>query len=210
MRRNQVREYPFPRHPHFGKCGWCKWCGTKIPDVIDGKRSTQRLWHPACWDEFQLHSRASIQFDFVANRDGERCAWPGCGDTPMKWLRGEAMATVVGSWASDSDWAKELWTADELGPCPPSYDFVRGMVINRDGWMLRGGQCSIERVSALELDHRVPLWSVVALPPEERRWYFGPGNLWLLCPRHHKEKTRREAAQRAAEKRIAKAQLGLI
>lgn len=48
-----------------------------------------------------------------------------------------------------------------------------------------------------EVDHRAPLWSIAHLPDEERRWYFGPGNLWLLCPAHHKAKTADEAALRA-------------
>jgi 5-methylcytosine-specific restriction endonuclease McrA len=61
----------------------------------------------------------------------------------------------------------------------------------------------IERVCALEVDHKVPLWSVAHLPPDERRPFFGPGNIWLLCPRCHKDKSRREAAERAAMKRAA-------
>lgn len=51
---------------------------------------------------------------------------------------------------------------------------------------------------ALEVDHVVPLWKVAHLPDDERRVYFGPDNLWLLCHEHHKEKSRWEAADRAA------------
>lgn len=68
----------------------------------------------------------------------------------------------------------------------------------------------IERKCALELDHRVPLWSVADLPAEERRAFFGPTNLWLLCPSHHLQKSVRETTERAAQKRFAKAQLTLI
>ena len=69
-----------------------------------------------------------------------------------------------------------------------------------------GAQQSIERVCALEVDHKVPLWQVADLPPDERRWYFGPENLWLLCPACHKAKTKREAAERAAQRRFTDAQ----
>jgi 5-methylcytosine-specific restriction endonuclease McrA len=53
------------------------------------------------------------------------------------------------------------------------------------------------RICALEVDHKIPLWSIAHLPDEERRRFFGPENLWLLCPRDHKAKSKREAAERA-------------
>ena len=49
----------------------------------------------------------------------------------------------------------------------------------------------------LELDHRVPLWSVAHLPDQERAQYFALSNLWLLCRACHKAKTAREARERA-------------
>lgn len=49
----------------------------------------------------------------------------------------------------------------------------------------------------LEVDHCVELWEVADLPDDERREYFGPENLWLLCQRHHKAKTAEAAARRA-------------
>lgn len=55
----------------------------------------------------------------------------------------------------------------------------------------------VERRTALELDHRYPLWAVQHLDPDRRRPFYGPRNLWLLCPTHHKAKTAREAAIRA-------------
>ena len=51
----------------------------------------------------------------------------------------------------------------------------------------------IERVSALEVDHVVPLWKVALMPRELRRPYFGPDFLQLLCDRCHKIKTKAEA-----------------
>lgn len=58
----------------------------------------------------------------------------------------------------------------------------------------------------LEVDHVIPLWKVALISDltlEQRRWYFGPGNLQLLCGPCHKAKCRAEAAERAALKRAA-------
>lgn len=65
-----------------------------------------------------------------------------------------------------------------------------------------GGGCAAEGCEAEgeEVDHVTPLWRVRHLAPAERRPYFGPTNLQLLCYRHHKEKTAREAGERAQEK----------
>lgn len=68
----------------------------------------------------------------------------------------------------------------------------------RPGIDAEGHYCEIERVTALELEHREPLWKVRHLPAPDRVWYFGPGNLQLLAPDPcHKIKTSREAAARA-------------
>lgn len=122
---------------------FCKWCDRAIPVLIDGKKSTQRMWHPDCAHEFNLHTRPDQQFMHLVRRDGRVCQT--CRQNPIDYI--------------------------------------------------------------LEVDHRVPLWSVAHLPDEERRWYFGPGNLWLLCTRCHALKTRREAGERAAERSFTKAQM---
>jgi 5-methylcytosine-specific restriction endonuclease McrA len=58
-----------------------------------------------------------------------------------------------------------------------------------------------------EVDHKIPLWSVdQSLPIDQLRWFYGPENQWRLCGPHHKIKTAREAAQRAAERRAEAAQ----
>ena len=69
----------------------------------------------------------------------------------------------------------------------------------RDGEGCAWPDC--DSTDSLEVDHRVPLWSARDLPDDERRWYYGPGNLWLLCGHHHKKKTKDEAAQRALQRR---------
>lgn len=55
----------------------------------------------------------------------------------------------------------------------------------------------VERVTALQVDHEVPLWAVAHLPDDERRPFFGPKNLRLRCDPCHKLKTAREAGERA-------------
>lgn len=54
----------------------------------------------------------------------------------------------------------------------------------------------------LEVDHILPLWMSLGLPDDERRAFFGPDNLWLLCKKHHAWKTAREAAERAALRKV--------
>lgn len=61
----------------------------------------------------------------------------------------------------------------------------------------------------LELDHRIPLWKVRELPEHERRPFYGPENIWLLCAPHHTAKTSREAGERARERAVSRSQLNL-
>lgn len=75
-------------------------------------------------------------------------------------------------------------------------------------WFLKrrdGQRCAIDGCNGggcgLEVDHRIPLWLVAHLPDDLRRRFYGPDNLWLLCSRHHAEKTAAEAAIRAAIRR---------
>lgn len=67
-------------------------------------------------------------------------------------------------------------------------------------WMGVGNR--IQWSEILEVDHIIPLWSGDEWPdPAERRALFGPDNLWLLCRRHHRWKSAKEAADRAAGKK---------
>lgn len=184
-----------PVWPNSGQYGWCKWCGERIPVVIDGKRSTQRMWHPNCWRECCLHTRMPEQYDHVVARDGERCAI--CSEKPMRW------------------WSNRIDVVTHVGPSMPwkgprvGNDYIDALLqFRRDHWG-RVVWWEIERKCALELDHRVPLWSVADLPDESRRPYFYVSNLWLLCPKHHQMKSAREATQRAAEKALIRDQLAL-
>ena len=69
----------------------------------------------------------------------------------------------------------------------------------------RGRYVRVKRVTALELDHTVPLWSVSHLRPDQRRPFHGPDNLRLLCPSCHLAKTSAEAALRPDRKRSYRA-----
>lgn len=207
-KRYGVRFFPEPEWMKHPKPMICRWCGKRIPLVIDGKKSTQRFYHPECKREYYLHTQLREQFDFLIERDGERCAMVGCGATPVKWNPGPVFTMTAdsirkGFRANEPDmieWAAQLWEAADK----PWQERTE------EEAQIGAQQSLCYRSRALEVDHRIPLWEVAHLPDDERRWYFGPGNLWLLCPPCHKAKTRREAARRAFEKRMAIAQLGLF
>jgi 5-methylcytosine-specific restriction endonuclease McrA len=201
-----VRQFPMPVWPCSGKYGWCKWCGDAIPVVIDGKKSTQRMWHPACLREYELHTRANVQLDFLVERDGRRCACcPEGTPVPRKWLHDQyghrEFQDTRRFYTPKPEDLAQLWPTD-----PVKGKRWHEMTPEERGY---GEHFRVWLVDALEVDHRVPLWEVTDLPDQERRWYFGPGNLWLLCPRHHREKTAREAARRAHLRRLERAQFRL-
>lgn len=197
--RRGVRGFPEPETMRRGIVGVCKWgCGVPV-------EKPAIYWHKACFEEYCLHTRAEAQKAYLIERFGRRCAsckifepqkwqggpvWPITADAVTRGFRADAPDMV--------EWALTLWARPE-GRWADLTDEQRRT----------GEQQSIERVCALEVDHRVPLWEVADLSDDERRWYFGPGNLWLLCPKCHKAKTRREAARRAHERRMAAAQLAL-
>jgi hypothetical protein len=198
MAGRTVRGFPEPETMKKGIVGVCKWgCGRPV-------KKPALYWHKECFEQYALHTLVEHQKRFLIKRDGQRCAMIGCGCAPMKWLgfdRGQLTAECIHFRAGAPDmiaWRAELWSR------PSGRWADRTDELRRTGW-----QSAIERVCALEVDHRVPLWEVADLPDAERRWYFGPGNLWLLCPRCHKVKTAREATQRARERRLAADQLAL-
>ena len=198
MTRGRVRGFPEPPTMAKGIVGVCKWgCGRPV-------KKPALYWHKECFEDYALHTRPDAQKAFLIKRDGRRCAIIGCTAPAMKWLgydRGQLTADCLRFRTNEPDmikWAAELWSR------PPGRWADLTDEERQTGW-----QFAIERVCALEVDHKVPLWSVADLPDDERRWYFGPGNLWLLCPACHKAKTKREAAQRAHERRLAVAQLAM-
>lgn len=192
-----VRKFPEPEAMKKGVVGVCKWgCGRPV-------EKPALYWHKECFEAYALHTRLDHQKRFLIERDGQRCAMKGCGRVPMKWQAGPVIQLVVtpgrklywGTPEEQAEWAARLWSRPE-GRWQDMTPEERAT----------GDQQDIERACALEVDHKVALWTVAHLPDDERRWYFGPGNLWLLCPRCHKAKTKREAAERAAQRRFQKAQ----
>lgn len=186
-----VRKFPEPESMRRGITGTCKWCGkatVKKPAIY---------WHPECFTEYALHTRLDSQVSFVIRRDGEKCG--SCGCSAIKWKRGDSYGQ---NWSRDQLWhgmpREHLW--------PPCRKHWRNRTTDD---RLIGLVCPVWPTSGLELDHRIPLWSVVDLPDDERRPYFGPTNLWLLCPACHKAKTKSEAAERAALRRAGAAQLSM-
>lgn len=195
-----VRTFPEPETMRRGVVGVCKWgCGKPVPKPAI-------YWHKECFEAYALHTRLDHQKQFLLKRDGQRCAMVGCGCVPTKWLaypgRNEAyrpdQPLYWGTPAEQEAWRAERWQW-------PSTSW-RDMTPEQRAI---GEFTAIERACALEVDHRTALWEVAHLPPDERRWYFGPENLWLLCPACHKAKTKREAADRAAQRRFAAAQPAL-
>lgn len=181
-----VRRFPEPvtmRHP---RSGLCKWCGGAV-------KKPAIYWHRDCANLYLLHTRPADQKGHLVRRDGRKCAQCGV-EEPKRWLRGQYDSQIL-DWSRgeiDEPWLRELWSVADLPEDSPLEDH-----------RLIGKMRSVDLVCALEVDHRTPLWSVAHLPPDERRPFFGPDNLWLLCPPCHKAKSKREAADRAALKRAA-------
>lgn len=71
-----------------------------------------------------------------------------------------------------------------------------------EGWSPDGVYWRIVRKVQAEVDHIIPLWKTVGMNPINARKFFGPTNLQLLCSPCHKEKTKREATERAHIKRL--------
>lgn len=197
--RDRIRKVPFPGPWANAGNGWCVWCGRLIIDAKTGMRSKRAHWHKDCVHEYNLHSRLETQFNHVAARDGLKCAWPGCGATPERWIASPVMHLL--DYSDGKRGLDVYWSAILLRDIPWNERTEEQHSI--------GAMQDIDRRCALQLDHKTPLWKVADLPDCLRRSYFGPDNLWLLCPDHHKAKTRREAAERAHQKRLDKSQVEL-
>lgn len=180
-----VRTFPEPASMKKGITGVCKWgCGKPV-------KKPALYWHPECLQDYLLHTRLEEQYAFLVERDGKVCG--SCGEAPAGWVRGDV--GICCDWSKgtvNEDWLRELWFA--------RYELPASMEERR----ATGLRTSIEWRIRLEVDHLVPLWSVAHLPDDERRRFFGPENLWLLCPDCHKKKTAYEAADRAAERKAGR------
>lgn len=131
--------------------------------------------------------------------------WPGVGI--CRWCAKEIIETKGrnrGKRSKRHNWhpaCKDEWLLHyDLGS---QYHYLAKRDGDRCHWL------GCEEKHGLEVDHKIPLYSVRELPDDQRREYYGPGNLWLLCGPHHKAKSAREAAQRAEDRRLALAQIML-
>lgn len=187
--------------------GFCRWCGTMLPDK-HGKPDPRRSWcrekggGSPCLREWNLHRDSATQFAWLEANRGLRCAWCRV-DNPLRW-RGIGTTVVKESAPPPMPWDGERKGRDYIDALLAFYERRR---LEYPFW---GHATLIEQVSALEVDHVIPLWLVaIEIPPDERRHFFGPDNLQLLCGACHKIKTKREAGERAALKAFTKAQLPL-
>jgi hypothetical protein len=183
--KTPARAFPPPVHaPPEGWAGaWCRWCGDKITHGRkDRSRHDGRQDEPDCVLAYRLHTDRSAQVAHVGERDGVKC-WD-CHGEPCKWRRGSELMPFTFAGRRQFD------------PQDGRIEYV-------------GRYMLIERVTALELEHEVPLWSVTHLPDEERRPYFGPTNLRLRCVPCHAAKTKAEATNRAKGNRQAQMRLGV-
>lgn len=108
-----------------------------------------------------------------------RCAM--CGKEPPGRRR---------SWCSD-ECVRVWWLATSPAVALAELEALHGSVC----W-----ECG-RSVDYLEVEHRRPLWSLTAEERRELRWWL-PFNLQLLCAPCHKAKSRHEAVERAALRRL--------
>lgn len=174
-------------------CGRACWIdatgGFDLPSWINTNqepnrdRERQSAWWAA--NQAERERKDSV----VAHRKVPMPEWPGTGW--CRWCAGQITGGRRKNWHPDC--LREYWLHSDLAA---QVRHVRA----RDG-----RECAVEGCTAhgVELDHRRPLWSIRHLPAMMRRVFYGPSNLWLLCARHHREKTAIEAGQRAAKKAAA-------
>lgn len=192
--------------------GECRWCGKPIlgkRGKFIGRPDPSRSWcrdpdgTSPCLREWNLHRDSAIQYAYLEANRGLRCAW--CRENPKRWRKvGNMSAGGFSAWWPPMPWVGEEKTGDWWRA---RFEFVE----HCRRWFPHWGEATaVELSGELVVDHVIPLWWVALyVPREESRPYFGPDNLQLLCSRCHAIKTAREAAERAALKRFAKAQLPL-
>jgi hypothetical protein len=186
--------------------GHCRWCARPILATKgkhigqpDPRRSWCRSTDPSgrdCYFQYLLHSNPQTQFNWLERNRGLVCARCGIVD-PRRWR-------AVGDCAFWESRIPEVpWTGRRRGEA-----YIQAMIEHRRRCIAEfpmwGQGTLIERQSMLVVDHVEPLWRVLlTVPLEGRRPYFGPDNLQLLCEAPcHKEKTRREATERAELRRL--------
>lgn len=173
-----VRAFPMPTFPTSRPVSWCRWCGEGPIIYHEGKKAGEpnlrRGWH----DGRGAEPSCLLEY-YLHTRREDQFAHVAERDGLKCWgCDGEPMKWLRG-----------------LECVQPVYD-------ERYRVLFVARFCSVERKTALELEHTRPLWLTAHLPDDERRPFFGPTNLRLLCRGCHKKKTAREAGERAKGNRL--------
>jgi 5-methylcytosine-specific restriction endonuclease McrA len=120
---------------------------------------------------------------------------------PLPEWRGDGFCKWCNGRMQKSDKPRIYWHAK----CSRQWELHGGFLLAQIRFLRKrdGDLCAMPGCDrpGCEVDHRRPLWSVRDLPPMIRRVFYGPRNLWLLCSICHAAKTKREAAERAAQRR---------
>lgn len=153
----------------YAKAGYgtCNWCGAAI---VHGRHKS-RMWHdgradePDCKTEILLRIDRDVQKRFLLNRDGFGCA--GCQET-------------VGGWTHHLNTLKDVERWRTWGPSWKKR-------FPEDVWV--GDYTAVGWATHMQVDHIVALGLVAHLDDAQRRLFFSPANLQLLCDACHKAKT---------------------
>jgi hypothetical protein len=170
-----VNHRKVPLKSLFGTGGTCRWCGGSITYPPAHKRGgyldKRRGWHDGRNDEANCLKEYFLHSDHSAQYKH------------LKERDGEDCWECKGR--------PLVWSRDT--PCTRWRD-PTGVYVGQYTPVWWGK-------ADLEVEHTVPLWSVAHLPDDERRPYFGPTNLRLMCVPCHKRKSAKEAKQRAETKK---------
>lgn len=175
----EKRKFPGVPYPGLGN-GFCCWCSGELTLLKSGKRPQRwrhdgRAGEPNCKLAEALHTDLHAQRRHLFHRDGSGCF--DCGQLVATWGGSDRVTDPVQLRAKDAG-DDRFWH----GIYPPKK------------WA--GPFCSASIIYTGQVDHFIALGAAFPCFPENdrRRWFFGPGNLQLLCSDCHKAKTKNDTA----------------
>lgn len=132
-------------------------------------------------------------------RERGKCRWCGLPQAELSPIRNQVKAmhaacTVEIQIIRDPTSARRAVWRRDAGKCstcdapPRSEDRPRNYGLSTP---------TIVTVDLWHVDHKIPLWKVAHMPPEQRIEYFKLPNLVTLCTECHERKTAKEASERA-------------